>query len=391
MKRPLRLLAALLATLPAASPAFADWLNFRGADGTAPAGPGPGAAIKWKAPLPGRGLGSPIIVGDRVFVSGSDGPQQRRLHVSCFSTTTGEKLWERVLQATGRTMCHEKTAVAAPTMASDGQRVFALYSSNDLFAFDLDGNLLWLRGLTLDYPNASNSLGMAASPIVVGGVLVVPSENDSESFTAGIDVRTGRNLWKLDRPKLANWTSPVAFQGAALLQSGKGLTAVDPATGSILWNYTDGASTIPSSAVGGESIFVPSHGLTSLKPKSGQPEPEQQWRVEQINPGTASPIVLGGRVYAINNAGILNQADPATGERGFRLRLEGPFSGSPVGAGTFLYVINEKGRLQIVDTTPEDGSIAKTIDLGETVLCTPSLSDGALFVRSDSTLWRIDG
>jgi outer membrane protein assembly factor BamB len=387
MNRSLSLLAAVFATV---LPARADWLNFRGLDGTAPAGPGPGAAVKWKTALPGRGLGSPIVVGDRVFVSASSGPQQRRLHVLCFSATTGEKRWERVLQATGRTMCHEKTAVAAPTMASDGQRVFALYSSNDLFAFDLDGNLLWLRGLTVDYANASNSLGMAASPLVVGGVLVVPSENDSESFTAGLDVRTGRNLWKLDRPKMANWTSPVAHQGAALLQSGKGLTAVDPATGSVLWDYTDGASTIPSSAVGGELVFVPSNGLTAIRPKTGQPTPAQEWRVEQINPGTGSPLVLDGKVYAINNAGILNQADPKTGERGFRLRLEGPFSGSPIGAGKFIYAVNEKGQLQIVDTTGEEGSIAQTLELGETVLCTPSLADGALFVRSDATLWRIE-
>lgn len=388
MIRPLFLLAATFAASLLA-PARADWLQFRGLDGTAPAGPGPQAAIKWKSSLPGRGIASPIIVGDRLFLSASSGPQQRRLHVLCFSATTGEKQWERVLQATGRTMCHDKTAVAAPTMASDGQRVFALFSSNDLFAFDLDGNLLWLRGLTVDYANASNSLGMAASPIVVGGVLVVPSENDSESFVAGLDVRTGRNLWKLDRPKMANWTSPVIHQGAALLQSGKGLTAVDPATGSRLWEYSDGAATIPSSAVSGELVFVPSHGLTALRPKPGQPEPAQEWRVEQINPGTGSPVVLGHKIYAINNAGILNQADPATGERGFRLRLDGPFSGSPVGAGKFLYAINEKGLLQIIDATTEEGTVTHSLDLGETVLSTPSLAHGALFVRSDATLWRI--
>jgi len=387
MLRPLLLLASLLLV---AAPARADWLNFRGVDSTAPAGPGPGAAVKWTTPLPGRGLGSPVIVGDRLFLSASSGPQQRRLHVLCFSSTTGEKLWERVLQATGRTMCHEKTAVAAPSMASDGQRVFALFSSNDLFAFDLDGNLLWLRGLTLDYPNASNSLGMAASPLVIGNVLVVPSENDSESFVVGINVKNGRNIWKLDRPKMANWTSPVAYQGAALLQSGKGLTAVDPTTGSTLWDYSDGAATIPSSAVGGDLVFVPSHGLTALRPQPGQPAPAQQWRVEQINPGTGSPVLLNGKVYAINSAGVLNQADPATGERGWRLRLDGPLSGSPVGAGKFLYAVSEKGVLQIIDTTAEEGAVTHSLDLQQTILCTPSLADGALFVRSDSSLWRIE-
>ena len=367
-----------------------DWLNFRGVDGTAPTGPGASASIKWKIQLPGRGLGSPIIVGDRLFVSASSGPLQRRLHVLCFSAKTGEKLWERQLQATGRTMCHEKTAVAAPSMASDGQRVFALFSSNDLFAFDLEGSLLWLRGLTVDYPNASNSLGMASSPLVVGGVLVTPSENDSESFVAGLNLKNGRNIWKLERPKLANWTSPIAWQGNALLQSGKGMTSVDPATGSILWEYTDGAATIASSAVGGDKIFVPSHGLTALRPAPGQPSPAQEWRVEQINPGTSSPILLGDNVYAINNAGVLNQATASTGERGWRLRLTGPFSGSPVGAGTFLYAVNEKGLLQIIDTTAEEGAVAHTIDLENTVLCTPSLAHGALFVRSDSSLWRIE-
>jgi outer membrane protein assembly factor BamB len=175
-----------------------------------------------------------------------------------------------------------------------------------------------------------------------------------------------------------------------VLQSGKGLTAVDPATGSTLWEYTDGAATVPSSAIGGEQLFVPSNGLTALRPKAGQPTPVQEWCVEQIKPGTGSPLVLGGKVYAINNAGVLNQADLAGGERGWRLRLEGPFSSSPIGAGRYIYAVNEKGQLQTVDTTAEEGAVAQTIELGETVLCTPSLSGGALFVRSDATLWRIE-
>jgi outer membrane protein assembly factor BamB len=99
--------------------------------------------------------------------------------------------------------------VASCTPCSDGKRVFALWSCNDLAAFDFDGNLLWLRGLTVDYANASNSIGMASSPIVVGETVVTMIENDSESYTLGVDANTGRNLWKMDRPKAANWCSPV--------------------------------------------------------------------------------------------------------------------------------------------------------------------------------------
>ena len=100
-------------------------------------------------------------------------------------------------------MTHTKTSVAASSPASDGERIYALYSSNDLICLDLEGNLKWLRGLTSDYPNASNSLGMASSVVIAAGTVVVQVENDSESFAAGIDPDTGINRWKIDRPKKA--------------------------------------------------------------------------------------------------------------------------------------------------------------------------------------------
>ena len=147
-----------------------DWPQFRGpgATGTGdsqdlPVSWSDGQDIAWKLDLPGRGVSSPIVVSDRVIVTASSGYRQDRLHVLCFDARDGRKLWERQFWATGRTMCHPKTCMAAPTPASDGRRIFAFYSTNDLFSLDLDGNLLWLRGLTHDYPNASNSMGMASS------------------------------------------------------------------------------------------------------------------------------------------------------------------------------------------------------------------------------------
>jgi outer membrane protein assembly factor BamB len=311
------------------------------------------------------------------------------LHVISFSALTGEKRWERILEATGRTMCQEKTCVAAPTPCSDGARIFALFSSNDLFCFDLEGHLLWLRGLTVDYPNASNSLGMAASPIVVGGVLIVPSENDSESFSAGLEVGTGRNIWKLDRPKLANWTTPSVLGEVVCLQSGKGIVAVAPSTGSVLWEFKKGASTIESSVSSNGTLFVPSHGITALKPGTSG-EVEEVWNSRQITPGPSSPLGLGDRVYALNGAGVLVAAAAADGASAWKLRLTGPFSGSPVAAGKFIYAVSEKGLVQVIDTAAAEGAIAGQFDLKETVLCTPALAGGAMFVRSDGHLWRLD-
>ncbi len=396
---------SLLALLALASISLAgDWPQFRGpassgvsSDTHIPANP----KIDWSAPLPGRGLASPIVVGGKVFVTCSSGPKQERLHVVCFNAADGAKLWERQLHATGRTMSHPKTSVAACTPCSDGRRVFALWSCNDLAAFDLDGNLLWVRGLTADYPNASNSLGMASSPIVIGETVVAMIENDSESYSLGIDVKTGRNMWKLDRPKSANWTSPLPFRAdeksppLALLQSSKGLLAVDATSGSRMWEYTDGASTMSSSVIAAGVIYAPSNGVTALTPQAGGAAPAQLWRSKQINPSTVSPLVLDGRLFSVNGAGVIATADAKTGDNGWKLRLTGPFSSSPVGAGTRLFTVNEKGLVQIVDIAAPEGALIGQLQLPlneetkELILCTPALSGGRVFVRADSALWRL--
>lgn len=395
-----RVVGVLLAATLAAR---GDWLRFRGGDssGTVPDADLPTALdgkrdIRWEIDLPGRGLSSPIVVGDRLFVTCSSGPKQARLHVLCFRASDGTKLWERQFFATGRTMCHEKTSVAANTPASDGQHVFALFSSSDLVALDLDGNLLWLRGLALDYPNVSNSLGMSSSLVVADGTVVAQVENDSQSLALGLDPATGTNRWKLDRPKMANWTSPIVFRDPSTghevvgLQSGKGLAAVEPASGKVLWDYTEGASTIPSSAVGaGGVLYVPSAGITALKPGApGQP-PQQLWRTGTLRPDVSTPLVVGDRLYTINGAGVLNCGDTQTGQRVWQLRLKGPFSASPVAAGRYLYVPNEKGLLQVVDTSKPEGELVSELDLGQTILGTPSISGNALFLRSDGKLWKI--
>lgn len=381
-----------------------DWPQFRGPDST---GVATGATIPekpkiaWTAALPGRGLASPIIVGEKVFVTASSGPKQQHLHVICLDAQTGAKTWERRLQATGRTMTFAKTCVAACTPCSDGKRVFALWSSNDLAAFDLDGNLLWLRGLTADYPNASNSLGMASSPIVVGETVVVVIENDSESYSLGIDVRTGRNVWKLDRPKTANWTSPIPFRTdenarpSVVLQSNAGLLAVDPASGSRLWEYAEGASTISSSVAANGTIYAPSAGITALTPNANGSAPTQLWRAKQINPSTISPLVLDGLLFSVNSAGVISTADAKTGDNKWKLRLTGPFSASPVGAGKRVVFVNEKGLVQIVDFSNGDGAIAGDFqlplnaDTKELILGTPALTSGGVLIRTDSALWRL--
>ncbi|MBX3747714.1 MAG: PQQ-binding-like beta-propeller repeat protein [Verrucomicrobiae bacterium] len=395
-------LAALLLACATTTAAFADWPQFRGADGSAalpgaqlPVALNPARHIAWQVPLPGRGLSSPIVVGDRVFVTCSSGPKQTRLHVIAFRASDGTRLWERQFVATGRTMCHPKTSVAANTPATDGRHLFALFSSNDLFALDLEGNLVWLRALALDYPNVSNSLGMASSLLVVEGTVVAQVENDTQPLALGLDAATGVNRWKHDRPKLANWTSPVAFRDPVTgrmrvaLQSGRGLLAVDPVTGEEGWNYPDGASTVASTAASGGVLFVPSFGITALQPGPAGQSPAQLWRAGTLRPGTSSPAVLADRLYVVNAAGVLTAGDADTGQRLWQVRLKGPFSASPVIAGHHLYLPNETGLLQVVDLSRPEGEVVGELPLEDIILSTPSISDNALYLRSDRTLWKI--
>jgi outer membrane protein assembly factor BamB len=400
-------LALAISSLPlvhAFCPALraSDWPHFRG---PASSGASKDAAIPtdpkvaWSASLPGRGLSSPIVIGEKVFVTASAGPDQQQLQVLCFNAKTGEPLWKRQLQATGRTMTYAKTSVAANTPCSDGKHVFALWSSNDLAAFDLDGNLAWLRGLTADYSNASNSLGMASSPVVVGKTVVVVIENDSESYSLGIDAATGKNLWKLERPKAANWSSPVPLPAkngaplAVLLQSKKGLIAVDAATGKKLWEHEADASTMSSSTAVNDTVYAPVSGITALSTSNSAGAPQILWNSRQINPSTISPLLLDDKLFSVNGAGILTMAETKSGDVKWKLRLTGPFSGSPVGAGTRIALINEKALLQIVDSTAPEGALIGQIQLPlnestkELTLCTPALAGNRIFVRTDSTLW----
>lgn len=404
---------ACIAVLSACSfEALADWRQFRGNDSSSVVADASLPTewvdedtpknIGWKASLPGRGLGSPIVVGGRVFVTCSSGFRQDRLHVLCFDAANGQKLWERQFWATGRTMTHPKTCGAASSPCSDGQHIFALYSSNDLVCLDLDGNLQWFRGITHDFPNCSNSLGMASSPIVIDDTLIVQTENDADSFASGFDAYTGETRWKRTRAKRANWASPSALKDPTsgevlvLLQGSSGVEAVKPRTGELVWAYNGGASTIPSLVVADGVAYIPSNGLTALRTDAGKSEPRQLWNVAKLGPATPSPLVLGGKIYVVGGAGVLTCANLEDGKTEWQLRLTGPFTASPVAAGKRLYLVNENGLCQVVQLGGEKGELVgrSELKLGKTepadlIQATPAIDGNALYLRSDSFLWKV--
>ena len=378
----------------------ADWLAFRGSQGngsfdqTAPASLSLKSRDGWSQALPGRGLSSPILVGELVVLTASSGPNQETLHILAFDARSGSPQWERKFKATGRTICHEKTCVAACTLVSDGKALVAQFSSNDVFCLDLQGQLLWLRGLTFDYPNAANGLGMSSSPVLAEGVAIIQVENDADSFTFGLDLANGATIWKKDRPRGANWTSPIVMRTKGreivALQSKDGLSAIEPSSGEEIWTFDGGASTIPSSAWSQQGlVLVPSNGLTALKMNATGESPEKVWTDNKLKPGTGSPTVVQDKVYVVNGANVLSCAEITSGKILWRLRLKGPVSSSPVANSDRLFLFSETGLGQVVGLDKPVGEVVGTVDLEDTILCTPALASDGLYVRSDKKLWKL--
>ncbi len=393
-------LVILFVSLVSFSVRAADWPQWRGPGGSGVAHekglPVTWSAtenVRWKAALPGRGLSAPVIANGRVYVTACSGPDEERLHVLCFDEAGGKKLWERSFRATGTTLCHPKTNMAAPTPCTDGKHVYALFATQDLACLDAAGNLVWYRSLTGDYPTVGNNVGMASSPVLWKDLLLIAVENAGESFGVAIDKKTGKNRWRVARPRGINWVTPAVIEhggrAEAVFQSGGDVTAYDAATGTSRWTFAGkGISTIPSPVYADGLLLVPGERFLALRPETSGEAPPQVWSSNKLPTGYASPVAYGGRVYTVSAKGVVNCADLATGKPLWSQRLEGAFAASPLAAGGKIYVVNEDGAATVLRA----GARAEVLgggEVGEKILASPVAANGALYLRSDGHLYCI--
>lgn len=384
--------------------AYEDWPQFRGVNASSVSndsklpvefGGESKSNIAWQTKLPGRSVGGAIVVGDQVITTSSSGMDQRRLHLISLNQQDGSIRWQQELVARGRPFCHPTSANAAPTPASDGKNVYAFYSSNDLACVDLEGNLVWYRSLSTDFPKAGNDVGMSSSPLVVDGVCIVQVECQGDSFAAGLSCEDGSILWKRERPKQANWASPVAIQNPAkenmvVMQSRENLVALNPKSGKELWVIDMPCSTIPSALAVDGRLLVPASGITALDLSSVGASPSKLWDNNKLGANACSPLVVGSRVYTISRT-VLACADIYSGELKWQARLADAKSiwSSPVVANNLLYIFTEEGKCLVVRLGEEKGEVVATNDMGESVLGSPAISGNAMYVRGISSLWKI--
>jgi outer membrane protein assembly factor BamB len=399
------LLLVMLGTAANVARGADSWLQFRGPGGRSAASAEPpvefavesGKNIAWKVETAGRGVGGALVVGDLVFTTSSGGEDERDLYVEAYSSQDGRRVWMRTARALGRPYAHPTSANAAPTPASDGQRIFAFYSSNDLLCYDLEGRLQWVRALAVDHPKAGNDVGMASSPAVIDRVVVVQVENQGDSFAAGLDAETGETLWERERPRRANWASPLALRledgrAAVVLQNGDNVQVLGARSGDLLFQFDVPASTIASAVAVDQRLLVPARGLTVID--TALPSPEIAFESSRLRTRNASHIVFGDRVYTCNGS-VLVAGNLEDGDILWQQRLPNIRSvwATPVATASGIYVFGQNGEVVVVrdnmDDENPDCEVLHETNLEGNVLASPAVSGDALFVRTETALLKI--
>jgi outer membrane protein assembly factor BamB len=420
-------LALGLSTVLTAAPAAPDnWPSFRGtaAAGVAAAAAPPatwdlaaGRNVVWSAAVPGLGHSSPVVWGDRVFVTSAltvdkagagtteTGVAQERgdpaagarrsWRTYCLDRATGRILWERTaFEGAPRVKHHAKASHASATPVTDGRYVVTMMGSEGLYTYDMDGRLIWkhdLGRLNQGYvDDQAEEWGPASSPILHGDVVIVQNDRHADSYLAAFDAATGRERWRVSRDEMPSWATPAIIPGTSptiVTNSPRFIRGHDAATGRELWRVADGAQVkVPTPIVAGDLVIV-----TGGWPNGGQPiyairaaTGEVAWKLPKGSPYTPTPIVYDGVLYVCIDTGVLSAYDVATGRRIYQQRIApdaGGFSASPVAAAGRLYFASEDGVVFVVRAGRKFELIARN-DMRAMCLATPALSGDMLLVRT---------
>ena len=384
---------------------LAVWPRFRGRGG---AGVSPyhdvptawdgasGTGILWKTAVPLPGHSSPILWGDRVFLTGAN--EQTR-EVYCFDADTGERLWRRQVSPPGSPAeapeVWDEGVLAAATGVTDGQRVCAIFANGDIACFDFHGRKLWAQALgPLD-----DGYGHASSLALLGDLVLVQLDQagaeDGLSELLAMDIATGRVVWRVDRPVGACWSSPIVIEvGSArqIIACGDPLViAHDPASGREIWRAdllaTDQA---PSPVYAGGLLYIAKSGseLLAVRPdgRGDVTKTHLLWRAEEGIPEIASPVSDGRFVFL--SAGGLTCYDARTGRKLWRENLNEAFRASPTLAGGRLYLLGDEGAMLIVEAGGEYKLLARS-ELGEKCHASPAFAPGRIYIRGEKNLYCI--
>jgi outer membrane protein assembly factor BamB len=375
----------------------ANWPQFRGPGGNGVAAPqdppvdwdGPsGRNIIWKAEVPLPGFGSPVVWGERVFLSGAD-PARREIY--CWDAGSGRFLWRVPVGASGSSppSVSRDTGYAASTMAVNGQAAFAVFATGELAAVDFEGRLLWTRSLGQPRLN----YGYASSLALYGDTVLVQIDQEESGRLLAVEAGTGRTRWESPRRVLASWASPVVVDTGrrveVLLNGNPLLASYDPSTGKELWQVSGRRGEIAPSPAYAEGRVFAADQLLSLIAVDVRTR-AKIWEMYDDLPDVASPLAAGELVVAAASYGVVTCLEAATGGVVWRQEFEAGFYASPVLAGGRLYLLDRAGVMRILEASREARLLASPA-IGEPADATPAFRDGRIFLRGLRHLFCIGG
>lgn len=372
-----------------------DWPWWRGPgrNGHAPEGAQPPTRLeptkaKWQANLPGRGHGSPIVVGNRVYLLTALEDEQQHL-VLAYDRTTGEQVWSTEINRGGFPEAnHPKNTEASPTLACDGERIFAAVYHHDkieLTALDLEGKIDWRADLGRYRPR-QYEYGYAASPVLYRDMVIVAAEYDGPSSIQAFRRSDGKPMWKAERPQNITFSSPTIahLQGRdqLLISGGQRIVSYDPADGAQLWEAKGAATATCGTAVWDTERVFASGGYPQSETVSIQlgASPQRKWSVNQ-KCYEQSMIVIDGCLYALTDNGILFCWNAEDGSELWKQRFRGPVSASPVYAGGHLYCANEAGALYVVKPNTNACELIVENQVGNDSFPSPAIAGNQMFLR----------
>jgi outer membrane protein assembly factor BamB len=351
--------------------------------------------VLWKVPLPGAGLSAPVVWGDRVFLTASDGRASDRLHVLCFDRNDGRTVWHtRLFGSASSEGEYPAGGMAVPTPATDGRRLYAVFGTGDLIALDCDGRPVWIRSLAQEYGPFRNRWGMAASPLLLDDLLVILVDHWGQSYLLGVDPKTGANRWKTNRDAAVNWSSPLAVtvngRTQIVVTGTNHVCGYDARSGQELWKVAGmQEQCIPSPVARGGTVYAVSgrKGMT-LAIDLHDAKPAVRWKSKRGAPYIPSPVCYGPYYYLLEDEGFGTCLDAATGAEVWRERLGGHYQASPLAAAGRLYYTNLDGVITVVQAGPKFQVLAKN-DLGESIAASPAPAHGRLFIRGEKHLFCV--
>ena len=356
--------------------------------------------LKWKTPVPGSGWSSPIVVNDRIYLTSSITVRNGlTLNALCFDAKNGNQLWNTpIVNVAKAPRMHRKNSQASPTPIVKNGRLYVHFGHMGTACLDIKGKVLW-KNETVKY---SPVHGNGGTPALLDDKLIFSCDGAKNPFVVALDARDGSQVWKVNRSvdakKKFSFCTPLVLKRATgtqiLLPGSDMIGAYNPENGREIWRVTyDGYSVVPRPVVGHEMVFF-STGFDRAKAMAVQlggkgdvTDTHIKWILPKGAPRTPSLILDGDLLYMISDSGIASCVNAKSGEVIWSERLGGSCSASPILAAGKLYVINEAGMVYVLNTGKKFDLLSKK-SLAERTLASPAVANGALFIRTEKTLFK---